>query len=329
MPANLTPQYHKALEAYRRATSPEEELNCLQEMLRELPKHKGTDKLQADLKAKISVLKKSASSPSTKKGPGIRIPRQGAGRVILLGGPNSGKSQLLKSLTNAEPEIADYPFTTRTVQPGMMPWKDISIQIIDTPPVTADYLEADLQNLIRGADLCLFLIDLSTDQGLEDAQAAWEKLNTGKTKLSTFTGLDEEDIGVTHIKSFAIANKMDAEEAEDRLELLHELSQWVLQEFKISANDESTLDKLKEAIFEGLNVVRVYSKMPNKKEADFEKPFTLPSENCVLDFAGLVHQDFVEKFKSAKVWTEGNHDAISVKGDHVLKDRDIVELHLG
>ena len=166
MPANLTQQYLKAEQAYRRAASPQEELDCLQVMFKELPKHKGTDKLQSDLKQKISRLKDEIAKP--KKGGGnrgFRLPRQGAGRVLIIGAPNAGKSQLLAALTSAKPEIAEYPFTTRAPQPGMMPWRDVHVQLIDTPPITADVFDPDVKSLIRGADLILLMLDLGSDDG--------------------------------------------------------------------------------------------------------------------------------------------------------------------
>ncbi len=161
MPANLTPQYLKAEEAYRQALTLDEELACLQNMLQEIPKHKGTDHLQAQLKTKISKLKKDISSEKSsgkKKGPGLRIPRQGAGTAIVIGGPNAGKSQLVASITRATPEVAPYPFTTTVPAAGMMPWEDVTAQLIDTPPITADFVEGNLYGLIRGAEHLVRLV---------------------------------------------------------------------------------------------------------------------------------------------------------------------------
>src|SRR5271169_4282892 len=172
MPANLTQQYLKAEENYRRATTLEEELACLQVMMKEIPKHKGTDHLQAELKSKISKVKKElvVEKSSGKKTRGLRIPRQGAGTAILLGGPNAGKSQLIASLTRATPEVAPYPFTTTVPAPAMMPWEDVSVQLIDTPPITRDYMDPLLHGLIRAADLALLLVDLGSDDGIEQCQ---------------------------------------------------------------------------------------------------------------------------------------------------------------
>src|SRR5687767_11149733 len=200
MPANLTPQYKKAEEEYRCAQTPEDEVRCLELMLREIPKHKGTDKLQAELKAKISKAKHEAehAKKAGKKGPhGPHIPRQGAGRATILGGPNAGKSQLLAKLTRATPEVAPYPFTTREPQPGMMPWEDVMVQLIDTPPVTADVLDPSILGLIRGSDLVLLLADVGNDDGLEVVPPVLDRLNETKTRLARESYLDEEDVGLS------------------------------------------------------------------------------------------------------------------------------------
>ena len=237
MPANLTNQYRKAEEEYRRAESPEEELACLQVMLRELPKHKGTDKLQADLKQKISKVKQELDQQKKagKKGHRHRIPRQGAGRVVLIGGPNAGKSALLKALTHAHPEVAPYPFTTHEPAPGMMPWEDVMVQLIDTPPITADVCDVNTVALVRGADLVLLVIDIGSDDGLEAAQAVVDQFANAKTRLADATYLDEHDVGVSYTATFVVANQCDLPESAERLELWQESCPVGWQEFVASA----------------------------------------------------------------------------------------------
>jgi len=328
MPANLTQQYHKAEAKYRQATTPEEELAALQEMLREMPKHKGTDKLQADLKQKISKLKKEAETAKKSGGrPGFRLVRQGAGTCVVLGGPNAGKSQLICALTKAKPEVAPYPFSTREPHPAMMPWEDVMVQLVDTPPITADFLDPAMHGLIRGADLALLIVDLGSDDGIEQCQEVLEHLGETKTRLGTESYLDEDDIGLSYTKTFLVPNKLDAEGGPERLELLHELLPLNFREFVISATEGTGLKELAQAIYEALDVVRVYTKLPTAKEADYDKPFTIRRGGTLLDIAEQVHKDFAENLKFARVWGEAVHDGTQVKGDYVLRDKDVVELH--
>lgn len=330
MAANLTPQYLKAEEEYRRAQTVEEEVACLEVMLREMPKHKASEKLQADLKQKLSKAKKELESErkSGKKGHGIRIPRQGAGTAILLGGPNAGKSQLVARLTRATPEVAPYPFTTRTPLPAMMPWEDVMVQLLDTPPITKDYMESYMQGLIRGADLAVLMVDLGSDDGIEQLQEVLDRLQDTKTRLARTTHLDPEDVGLSYTQTLLVPNKIDAPGAAERLELLHELCPLDFAEYVISAEHGKGLEELRTAIFKALDVVRVYTKMPTHKTADFEKPFTVRRGSTVLDVAEQVHKDFVENFKFARVWGTNIHDGTQVKADYQPHDKDIVELHV-
>ncbi len=328
MPANLTPQYLKAEEEYRRASTPEDELRCLQAMLREMPKHKGTDRLQADLKQKISKVKKELESPKAqKKGRGLRILRQGAGRAILLGAPNVGKSQLIRALTRATPEVAPYPFTTREPMPAMMPWEDVMVQLIDTPPITSDSFDPLTLGLIRGSDLALLLVDLGSDDGTTDCQGIIERLNQTKTRLADRSYLDEEDVGLSYTRTFLVPNKIDAQDAALRLELLRETFDCGFDQYVISALEKTGIAPLREAIYNALDVLRVYTKLPQSKEPDYTKPFTIRRGGTLIEVAEMVHKDLARTLKYARVWGSQVHDATMVKGDYVLHDKDVIELH--
>lgn len=329
MPANLTQQYLKAEAEYRRASTPEEELECLQVMLRELPKHKGTDKLNAELKQKISKIKKELQQPQPKgKRGGLRIMRQGAGRAVIIGGPNAGKSQLLRSLTRAAPEVAPYPFTTTEPTPGMMPWQDVMVQLIDTPPITADYFDPVTQGLIRGADLVLLMVDVGLDDGVDALQAVLDHLAATKTRLARRSSLDENDIGVSYTQTLLIPNKIDLPESDERLDWMHECCPLELPEYPVAAAHGTGLETLRDAIYQPLDVVRVYTKLPTAKEPDYDRPFTIERGGTLMEIAELIHKDFAKNFKFARVWGSAVHDGTQVKGDYVLHDKDVVELHV-
>jgi ribosome-interacting GTPase 1 len=209
----------------------------------------------------------------------------------------------------------------------MMPWQDVFVQLIDTPPITADYMESYCQGLIRGSELVLLMVDLGDDSGIEQCQDVLDRLQDTKTRLGTRSYLDENDIGLSYTQTFLVPNKIDLPEAADRLELLHELCPLEFSEHVISAQEGTGLEPLREAIYRSMDVVRVYSKLPTAKEADMERPFTLRRGSTVTEMAGLVHKDILENLKFARVWGTGVHDGTVVKGDYVLHDGDVVELH--
>ena len=330
MAANLTPQYLRAEEEYRRAQTPEEELKWLQVMFAEIPKHKASEKMQVMLKTKIAETKKeieAAKGTSKKVGKSVKIPRQGAGTVIVIGGPNSGKSQLLNFFTKAKPEVAPYPFTTQTATPGMMPWKDVFVQLVDTPPITPDFFESYLYGYIRGAELVLLMVDLGDDDGIQQCQDVLDRLQGGKTRLARESGLDEDDVGLSYTKTFLVFNKCDLPDFQDRLELFREFCPNAdFREFQVSATEGTGMEELRDAIYEAMGVIRVYTKQPTQKEPDRDKPFTLKQGSCVLDLCDQIHKDYATRFKSARVWGEAVHDGTVVKGDYVIHDCDVVEL---
>src|SRR5579884_1459744 len=223
MAVNLTPQYLEAEAEYKRAQTAEERLECLKRMWALVPKHKASEKLQAELKTKLSQAREEVEQErkSPKKG-GIshKIPKQGAGQVILVGGPNAGKSRLLTRLTRATPEVAPYPFTTREPHVGMMDWEDVKVQLIDTPPITADFLEGYLSSMVRAADAALLMVDLADDDGPFTAQAVLDRLAQAKTVLTGRNPDVIDDFSIEYVRTMLVANKIDADGAADRLEIV-------------------------------------------------------------------------------------------------------------
>jgi hypothetical protein len=327
VPANLTQQYLKAEAAYRSASSPDEELACLQAMLREIPKHKGTDKLQADLKSKIARVKAEAAKPKKSTGPTTKIPKQGAGRILLIGPPNCGKSQLLASMTRATPEVADYPYTTQSPTPGMMHHEDCGMQLIDLPPVSIDVFDTEVLNLVRAADLVFLIVDLGSENLIEDTQAVLDRFQSSKTKLGRQTELDPDDIGTTFTHTLLVMNKSDADGAQEREALLDEFLDLPFDRLHVSATEPSGLVDLAREAFERLALVRVYTKNPKEKEPDMTKPFAIRRGQTLVEVAEQVHQSMADKLQSARVWGSQVHPGTTVKPDYEPIDGDVIELH--
>ena len=330
MPANLPPQYHKAEDEFRRASTPGERLEKLREMYRLLPKHKGTEKLQSDLKQKMSRLKDELEGPKAggkKGGISYAVPREGAGQITLVGPPNSGKSSLLAALTHAHPEVAPYPFTTRAPQPGIMMWEDVPVQLIDLPPISPEFFESWVPSLIRSADAALLVADLASDDVAEGVEAVLQGLAATHTELVGTLPFDVDDEAIRHVKTIVVANKTDADGAAERLEILREFYASRFPILSISVQDRQGLETLRHDAYHLLGVLRVYTKIPGKP-VDRSRPFTLPIGSTVLDLARDIHKDFEQTMKYARIWGRGVFDGQTVKRDHELHDSDIVELHV-
>lgn len=329
MAANLTPQYLEAEDEYKRAQSPEDRLTALKKMFSLIPKHKASEKLQADLKTRMKeereAIEQAARSPK-KGGMSFKIPRQGAGQILLFGPPNAGKSLLLSKLSKASPEVAAYPFTTREPTAGMVDWEDVRMQVIDLPPVTPDFFESYVADMFQAADAAALFVDLGDDDGPFNTDAVIERLASVK-KLLVGEIPDDPDPTIAYRKTLMIANKIDTPDAADRLEIVREMFESRFPISVISAETGQGLPELRQALYDLLGVMRIYSKPPGKP-ADMSSPFTCPIGSPVATFAGCVHQDFVDKVKSAKVWGTGVFDGQTVGREHILHDKDVVELQL-
>jgi ribosome-interacting GTPase 1 len=329
MAVNLTPQYHAAEEEYKRAQTPKERLACLRKMYQLVPKHKASEKLQADLKTKIKEtneeVEKERKTGKKSGGPSYRIPKQGAGQYVFLGPPNSGKSRLISRLTSAKSEVASYAFTTRAPVVGMMDWEDVHVQLIDLPPVTADFLEPYVTSLTRAADAALLFLDLSDDDGTWATQAVIDRFAEHKTDLAG-PAIVFDRPGFVVVPTLLVATKRLSHGAEDRLTIADEIFPDRAWRCSVDLEGDHGIDQLKELLFRFLNVIRVYTKEPGKP-ADKTAPFTCPVGSTVAEFAGCVHHDLAEKTKTARVWGSAAFDGQTVGRDHVLKDGDVVELH--
>ncbi len=329
MPANLPPQYFETEKKLRTAKTPQEKISILEELLSIVPKHKGTEKLQALLKTKIAKLKSQVQKKTgvSKHGPVFWVEKAGAGQVILLGAPNSGKSMLVRSLTNAKPEIGDYPFTTRTPFPAMMQYENIQIQLIDTPPITADYMEPWLPELTKVSDGVLLLLDVSNTNPIQDFFSISAKL---KEKNIEFLP-DGQDISLEiplfQKKALIIATKKDLPSADKNFIALKQALHTKHEPILISAIRGDNLEYLKKMIFSFLQILRVYSKIPGKK-VDYNAPFIFKKGSSLMDMAKAVHKDFSQKLKFARIWGKNKYQGQKVNRDYILEDEDIIELHL-
>ena len=315
MPANLPPQYFEAEKNFRQAKNPLEKIAALEEMLAIMPKHKGTDHLRAELRARIAKLTQLAAKKSGAQRASMVIEKEGAAQVVVIGLPNAGKSQLISSITNASPAVAEYPFTTHSPTPGMMEFENIKIQLIDTPPLVPQAIEFWLPHMLRRADALLIVVDLA-DAPLEQIEAVTTQLEKMRV-----------EIGENKTKALIIGNKLDLDNASHNYTALKDKYEGQLPLIAISAKGGTGLEELKARIYQVLDIIRVYTKAPGKKP-DFTDPIILERGSTLEDAAAEVHKDFAAKMKYARIWGSGKHDGVMAKRYHVLEDGDIIELHL-
>jgi hypothetical protein len=329
VPANLPPQYFEKEKDLKTARTAEEKIAIMEELLSIIPKHKGTEKLQALYKTKISKLRSQSQKKTalSRHGPTFHVEKAGAGQVILIGHPNSGKSSLIKAITNANPEIGNYPFTTHTPSPAMMMYENIQIQLVDTPPITPDYFEPWHAELIKNADAVLLLIDLGSQHLKDDLRLIEDRLKEKNIELVPELRDIRDEKKFFLKRTLVIANKRDLPQSEANIALLKSSLDPLFDPIPISALKETGLDALEKRIFSILKVVRVYSKMPGKK-VDKRDPYVFPAGDTLMDMAKTVHKDFAQKLKFARIWGEGKYQGQKVNHDYVLQDEDIIELHI-
>lgn len=348
MPTNVTPEYKKAEEAYRKAREPAERLDGLRQMLSSIPKHKGTEHLQADIKSRIKELTEELAGPKKggkRGGPALSVRPEGAAQVALLGPPNAGKSTFHQRLTGSRAHSGPGPFITQFPEPGMFPHEDIAFQLLDLPSMSPDHSPPWIGGSLQSADAALLLVDLCDPACVEQLQFILDTLAQKKVTLTgAWPGLDVRraddrqaderarsapgDPFRIELPTLLLANKSDLASDPEELAVLEEMLGVDFPGLRVSAATGQGLGELAPWLFRALGVLRVYTKAPGKEPVR-DKPFTVRRGDTVLDVARLVHKDVAESFHFARMWGATVFDGQQVGADHPVSDGDLVELHAG
>jgi len=328
MPANLTPEYLEAEAKFKQAKTIPEKIKALEVMMAVIPKHKGTEKLRGQLKSRMAKLKEELQKKPTlgRAEQAYNIKREGAAQVILLGLPNSGKSNLFSQVTHAFSEVADYPFTTQKPIAGMMKFENIQIQLVDTPPIQLDHVEPGLSNLIRNADALLLVVNLTEDPVFE-MEVLEGELRRMKIEIMGEGPMPPLESGWLSRKALILGNKCDLDKAMEGYRAIEPRFRDTLPMLPISAKEGMNLEAFKKEVYQLLGIIRIYTKVPGK-EPDLTEPVVLKKGSTVEDVALSVHKDFFAKLRYAKIWGSGKFDGQMVKRDHQVNEGDVIELHI-
>ena len=333
MPTNVPPQYRKAEDRFREATTIQAKIAALQEMMSIMPKHKGTDHLKAQLRTRMSQLMEELEGPSKGAKSGqtepFSLPKEGAGRATLIGLTNVGKSLLLSRSTGAHSKVGAYALSTQEPIPGMLPYKNVHIQLVDTPPISNPGTQGRLYGLLRNSDVFVIVVDLSLD-AVAQAKEVFSALEQWGFRMLSRDQERDMDSPWLEKPTILLGNKADIQGALDQYQELEDTFGDSYPIVMASAEEEVGLDELGHAIFQALNVIRVYTKSPRQKLEEFElvDPLVMPMGSTVAEAAVQVHKDLGRGLKFAVLWGESSKfEGQRVGRQHQLIDGDIIEIH--
>jgi len=324
MPTNVTAEYIAAEEEYKRADTVEDKIKALENMLSTCPTHKGCEKLRQEIKTKLAKLKEKKKRDLEKKAKGksISIKKEGAATICLIGPPNSGKSLLLNKLTNSKVKVADYEFTTKKPEIGIMKYKGLKIQTIEIPSIVEGYSESEkgpqFLSILRQADLVIIVTD---NPGIDFIFSELDKAS-----IALNEDISDKDESWIKLNGIIVINKKDI----INIEKVHqELCKYYnLDRIQISSLNKKDIENLKDEIWRHLDLIKVYTKEPGKKVKK-DEPVCIKKGATIADMAEHIHKDFIKKFRFARVWGKSaRFSAMQAGLKHKLEDDDIVEVHL-
>jgi len=298
MPTNVHPEYAYAEKEFLNAQTDEDKLRAMEKMISLAPHHKGAENLRAQLNLRLKKLKEKLTiEKKSKRGSRAGIKKEEM-QAAIIGKTKTGKSSLLSILTNAHPEITDYPFTTKVSIVGMMNYNGVGIQLIEIPAIESEYYDRGIAN---SADSLLILItDLFQIAEIEK-------------KLDKFAG-----------KRIIVFNKMDLLSENEKRKISATLQSRKYNFVLISTETGEGIEELKEKLFQSFGKMRIYTKEPGKEKA--KKPIILLPDSIVKEVAKKIFKGFSNKVKETKIWgPSSKYPGQVVSLNHKLKDLDVVE----
>jgi ribosome-interacting GTPase 1 len=206
----------------------------------------------------------------------------------------------------------------------MMEYADVQVQLVDLPPIAEDIRKLPFYNLLRNADAHMMVLDGKGDPAVE-VQLIIEELAEGKVYTPVYEG--EVPVGAVKKKMLAVVNKSEDSDEEQVRSSIGEATGGKVDTVFVSVAEGKGLEELKKKVFELIDVIRIYTKVPHH-EPDMKDPYVLPRGATVMDLAIAIHHDFADNLKFCRVWGSSKFEGASVHRDHVLEDGDVVELHM-
>ena len=303
MTTNAGPEYGNAEKNYLVAQGVQEKIMWMEQMIKYAPKHKSSENMLAKLRLRLAKLKKEQKKDAANKkgGYSVGVKKEGDAQITIIGAPNSGKSTLLATLTNARPKISEYPFTTVKPEIGTLDLGGLKAQFIEIPPITYTDNDREWLSLARISDLVIVLINSFSEL----------------TKVSTYL----RDTTILNKRIFVLS-KADSLSHEE-IAKFRNFDKVII----LSAKSSKGLEQLKQRIFDSLGLIRVFTKEPGRKPS--ELPVVLKIDADIRELAKNIRKDYPDRFLFAKIWGKGAKFAgQSVGIEYRLHDQDIVELHL-